>query len=208
MNLSFVVLFSLLHSHMLTGHSATYCFGMCYFGKLQKETSLKQKKKKKKKNPCFAWPSLDLDHVQEMLHAATSLLHACATRRAKNVPGLYLGPGISALRVPYKPGFIMHIITYLNVARGRINHFPTSLTHSSPHPTPTPPPCVTLPLKTSPTSYSSDYKTRQFPSGGLLFPGRRREGSVLGLRSLNGWWRWATRVGAVPDWSPAAAAGC
>lgn len=143
-NLSFVVLFSLRHAPTLTGHSATYCFGMCYSGKLQKEMSLKQKKKRKKTPP---WTSLDLDHVQEMLHAATSLSHACATRRAKNVPGLYLGPGISALRVPYKPGFIMHIITYLNVARGRINHFPTPLTHSSPHPAPTPPPRVTLQLK-------------------------------------------------------------
>lgn len=116
------------------------------------------------------------DHLREMLYATPLIAHCyihVQPAGLKDVPGLYLGLGISALRVPHKPGFIMHIMTFLNVARGRTNHFlnpfaPTS-SHHLPGSTPTPLPQ----LKT----FSSHYNTRQFPSGGPI-SSRMRKGGV------------------------------
>lgn len=94
---------------------------------------------------------------------------------------LCIPPKISALKVSYQPSSIMHIIIDLNVARGRINHFPT------------PPP-------TSAVYYHGDetvsdltglmcVSSRQFPSESLLVPAEKRQfwgGSGGGMHSLMG----------------------
>lgn len=48
---------------------------------------------------------------------------------------------ISALKESYQPSSIMHIIIHLNVARGRINHFPTA---------PPPPPLLYITMEMKP----------------------------------------------------------